>query len=182
MTSLVDVFERLIEDDWKLEHKDADWLIREENKTANPEMRITGVKAVGFSLDQRGKNPWPFLANLAGVKKVCDAILVARIEDIHYVIAVEMKSGNTNKAPKQIASAHHFVEWLRGLLRLHDHWKDGWTFCGLISASPRKTERKGTSRRKLDMSVSRSRGYAIATIRNQRRLNLIDFHRELSAL
>lgn len=182
MTSLVDIFERLIDDAWKLERKDADWLVREENKTDNPELRITGAKALGFSLDQGGaKTPWPFMAALPGMRSVCDAILVTHIEGTSYVIALEMKSGNPGKAPKQIASAWHFMEWLRELLKLNGHWNEGWTFCGLISTAPRRQEKKGTSRRQLEMTVDNSRRYKTARIQNQRRLNLIDLHQGLLA-
>lgn len=182
MTSLVAVFEQLIDEAWKLECKDACWLIREKNKTKNPELKISGVSALGFSLDRgEGSDPWPFLAALPGMRKVCDAILIAQIENVSYVIAVEMKSVNTGKATKQIASMWHFTEWLRELLKLNEHWNFDWEFCGLISSTPRRQEKKGTSRRRLNMTVSRShKGYRIAHLNNERRLNLWDFHRELT--
>ncbi|MBS1139192.1 MAG: hypothetical protein H6R13_645 [Proteobacteria bacterium] len=184
MTALVNIFGQLIHENWKLECKDADWFVRENSKTENPELRISGASALGFSLDKGdGSDPWPFLAALPGMRKVCDAILVTQIEDVSYVIAVEMKSGNTGKAPKQIASTWHFTEWLRELLKLNGHWDCDWKFCGLISSTPRRQEKKGTSRRRLKMTVNESsKGYRVAHICNERRLNLWDFHREMTAI
>ncbi len=180
--SLVNTFDALIQDDWKLPRDGAFWLIREENNTSNPLLKVTGAKATGFSLDKSGAKPWPFLKALEGVLKVCDGIVVSQIEGRSYVLAIEMKSDNTTKAGKQIYSTWLLTEWLRGLLKLHGHWDGDWRFCGVISSTPRRQESKGTSRHVPSLQVYRDPPkYPLIHLRNQQKLNLIDLDNALEA-
>jgi hypothetical protein len=182
VTSLVEVFDALIQDDWKLSRTGAFWLIQEVNKTANPLLKISGASSIGFTLDKSGAKPWPFLKPLEGMLKVCDAIIITQIKDRNYVLAIEMKSGNTTKAGKQIHSAWIFTEWLRGLLKLHSHWGGDWYFCGIVSSTPRKQARKGTSRHEPALQVFRDpKKYPLVHLRNQQKLNLIDLDNALVA-
>lgn len=181
MRTLVDVFGELIQPDWRIERKDADWLIRESNKTKNPELTLTGAPAIGFSLDRQGKSAWPFLLPLPGMLSVCDAVMVTVVGDRGYVLAVEMKSTNTTRAAKQIRSCWHLMEWLRALLELNGHWRNGWCFCGLVSSTPRRQERKGTTRRGGDLEVTKGGPYPTVHARNQRRINLIDVDNALTS-
>lgn len=183
MTSLVDIIEQLIKEEWMLERSGSAWVVREENITNNPELRIAGARAVGFSLDRgNGMDPWPFMAALSGMRRVCDAIIVTHVEDTHYVIAIEMKSGNIGQATRQVVSAWHFMEWLRALLRENKHWAGGWKFCGLISSVPRRRERKGTTRRRLEYEISSlpNHPFSVAHIKNKRRIDLQGFHRVMA--
>lgn len=179
----MEVFKQLIKEEWALERSGSAWIVREENKTENPQLRIAGARAFGFSLDRSGgMDPWPFLGALAGVRRVCDAILVAQIEDTIYVIAIEMKSGNIGQAKRQVVSAWHFMEWLRALLRENEHWAGDWKFCGLISSVPRRRERKGTTRRRLEyeIHVLPNHPFSVAYIKNKRRIDLLGFHRVMA--
>lgn len=180
--SLVDKFNELIQDDWKLHREGAYLIVRESNQTSNPLLKVTGSKAIGFSLDKSGAKPWPFLKPLEGIQKVCDGIIVTEIERRAYIFAIEMKSGNTTKAGKQIHNTWLLVEWFKGLLRLHNHWNKDWCFCGVISSTPRRQERKGTSRHVPPMQVLRDpKKYTTIHLMNQQKLNLVDLNNALEA-
>lgn len=180
--SLVDIFNSLIQDDWKLPREGAFWMVREANQTSNPLLKISGASSTCFSLDKSGAKPWPFLKALEGVLKVCDGIVVTQINERAYVVAIEMKSGNTSKAGKQIHSAWLFTEWLRGLLKLHGHWESDWSFCGIVSSTPRRQERKGGTRHEPPLQVYRDpKKYPLVHLRNQQKLNLIDLDNVLVA-
>lgn len=180
--SLVDTFNELIHDDWKLPREGAFWMIREANSTSNPLLKVTGALATGFTLDKSGVKPWPFLKALEGMQKVCDGIIITEIDSRAYVVAIEMKSGNISKAGKQIHSTWLLIEWLKGLLKLHDHWDKNWCFCGVISSTPRKQERKGVSRHESPFQVYRDpKKYPTVHLRNQQKLNLIDLDNALGA-
>ncbi|HMW28830.1 MAG: hypothetical protein JSR64_05745 [Nitrospira sp.] len=180
MMSLVGVFEGLIHSDWRIERIDSNWHVREHKPTSNPDLKISGAKAFGFSLDQSGRMAWPFMQALAGMHKVCDAIIIAEIDDAPLVIAVELKSGNIGTASRQIHSTWLFMEWLRTLLEYHSHWPHGWMFCGLISSTPRRQEHKGTTHRNRSFEIDKSGPYPVAKIRNRPNINLRDLHKELS--
>ncbi|MBI6546964.1 MAG: hypothetical protein HY692_09235 [Cyanobacteria bacterium NC_groundwater_1444_Ag_S-0.65um_54_12] len=64
-----------------------------------------------------------------------------------FVFVLEMKSNNFKSAKKQLASARLCLEWLKGLLSLHNHWQGEWKFIGVISRGSRRQERKGTTAR-----------------------------------
>lgn len=183
MTKLVSVFESLIEDDWHLERQGSNWIVREHNlSSTNSVLHVFGAQAIGFSLDQQGRAPWPFMKGLKGMHRVCDAIIVAHLDGNEYVIAIEMKSSNTGGANKQIRSARVFVQWLLDLLKLNDHWKDTWRFCGVISSTPRRQIRKGTTRRaKEPLEVVSGSEYPVVHLKNRTRLNLHDLHNRLVA-
>jgi len=183
MTTLVKVFDSLIDHAWCLERRDSDWFVREHNKTETPELKVFGAKAFGFSLDQAGKTPWPFLQAMKGVRSVCDAVVVTCVEDCHYVVAIEMKSSNTSKAGKQIKGTRLLAQWLLDVLALHGHWTEEWKFCGVISCTPRRQERKGTTRRVREaIDMDKVSDYPVAYLKNRNRLNLHDLHNRLVAL
>lgn len=183
--TLVDKFREIIHPTWHLKKEDAYWIVRENNQTQNSELKITGASAFVFSLDQgHGKDPWPFLNGVAGIKRVNDALLVTEINGFSYFIAIEMKSTNTTKANEQIVHAWFFSKWLNELMIRNKHWVRDWEFCGLISSTPRRQERKGTSTRKIsDIEISTtSKGYRVAHIKNKKRLNLHDLHNSLQGV
>ena len=187
MNCLVDVFENLIQEDWRLLREDAAWLVQEKNNEKDPSknqiLALTGTKMLGFSLDHNDirKNPWPYFKPLKGIMRVNDAIIITRIQETHYVIAVELKSNNSGQANKQIKSAWYLMEYIRAILELNEHWKEGWVFCGLISSICRRQERKGTSRRQFEMDIHNNGNYRTGLIRNVPRLYLHDFHNRMSS-
>lgn len=177
MTSIVEVFEQVICRDWLIERHNSDWYVREHNITSNPVLKLFGAKAFGFSLE--GRIVWPFMNQLQGLHKVCDAIIVAEVDNTAFVVAVEMKSNNIGSATTQISNSWLFMEWLGGLLESHMKFRRDWLFCGLISYTPRRQERKGTSRRRPDISISNSGPYPVAFIKNRVRLNILDLRNAL---
>ena len=112
---------------------------------------------------------------MKGVRKVCDALIVMQRDERNYVIALDMKSTNEGEAERQIASSRLLMAWLIELLKLHRHWSGSWTFCGVISFTPRNLERRGTVARKTPIPVPNSSqwGYPVFRLDNHPRLDLL---------
>lgn len=148
--SLVSLLEELIHQDWQLNKEGNDWLITEDSQEAtHTQVKIGGCRSLAFTLDVKNKNAWPFLNALEGVRSACDGIIVAEYKEQTFCLLLDMKSSasGTSKAIKQIRSNYLLMEWLIGLLQLHNHWNGQIIYSGIVSLKPRKTERKSTSKR-----------------------------------
>ncbi len=83
---------------------------------------------------------------LTDVRKMCDGIVIFSQSEREYILGVEMKSGSTKNAHRQIRNGEILCEWLIKLLREYEHWDGNYTFHGVIAKSPRKINDKGTTR------------------------------------
>jgi hypothetical protein len=179
--SLVNCFEQLIHPDWRLPRNGSIWLLTEPknvNKQGkNYQIELIGGPSYAFSLDQSETDPWPFIraAELKGIRKVCDALIVIQRDEHNYVVALEMKSTNPDKAERQIASSRLLINWLIDLLKLHNHWNGNWKFCGVISFTPRNQERKGATTKKTTFPtpISNRWGFPVFRLHNHQRLDLL---------
>lgn len=179
MSGLVGCFERLIHSDWWLKRDKGEWILSESQAKAgqNAELRIHGGPSLAFSLDKPGANPWPFLneATHAGIRSICDALVIIEKDGFACVIAVEMKTKDEGNAENQIENGRLLLQWLFDLLNIHGHWRTEYQFCGVISFKPRRLERKGTTARTTFPKPETSRrGYPIFRLLNHPRLNLIE--------
>lgn len=179
---LVACFERLVHPDWRLLRSGSMWVLREQKNQnregKNCQIELLGGPSFAFSLDQSEADPWPFMraADMDGLRKVCDALIVVQRDDRNYIIALEMKSTSEGKAGKQIASSRLLMAWLVDLLKLHRHWTGDWVFCGVISFTPRNQERRGATAKKtpVPMPDTSPWGYPVFRLHNHPRLNLLE--------
>lgn len=174
MTSLVELFEQLIHEEWRLETEGNQWVIRETQQTNNPELRIGGCRSLGFSLDKAGTNPWPFIKSAApkGIRSACDGIIIAERENQTVIFAVELKSGSEGKAHKQLTSSRYLIDYLCKLLTLHTTWSGEYIFAAIIASTPtRRTVNKRPTAKDL---------FPIYPIENQSTVKLTDFMDKLS--
>jgi hypothetical protein len=179
VTRIHSVIGNIIDAKFHCERKEAFWIVKETDVgTKNKELKLTGAKAVVFSLDQKSLDSFPFLKkSVSGIRKVCDAIAVFEIDNIYYVVAIELKSLNLGKAYVQIENAKYFIDWLKALLKKHGHWDKSIEFYGLISSIIRKQPDKGTSRRDINKIFEIKRtSPKVIQIKNQHSLNLIQLH------
>lgn len=140
-TRLQDGGERIV---WHLTEPDAEHCL----------LKIHAHAAVAFSLDQRGKSPFPFLGTgLAGMHTVADCIVVTEYQGIDYIVIIEMKTTpnprSKKKAVQQILASGRLMEWLCKTLQALEHWHGMPMVVGVISYLPRETPRKGTFARAL---------------------------------
>ena len=180
--SLVQVFEQLIAAEWKLERRGSDWLVVEPNSENNL-LRVGGGRSFAFSLDQKGRDRFPFMrpnTPLVGVRSTCDAIVVADFDGDYIVVAIEMKTKEADKgdAMKQIEAGRHWLQWIFNLIRMHGHWRNDCRFCSVVSLKPRRQVRKGiTSRRSMPVLPSAESGRCgepMFVLKNHPKLNLSD--------
>jgi hypothetical protein len=172
----VALFEDIINEQFWLERKDGRWLVVEGNQAAtNKKAEICGCQMLVFSLDQNKLDPLPFIKHNTtkkGMRSVCDAMIVTSYQEKTYFCALDMKSGKANSAPKQIESARQLFAWLLGLAKFHGHWSGEFNddyFFGIIHLPPRKTERKGETRRSTEITrpdKSHGGAYPIFTLKN----------------
>lgn len=137
--------------------------------------------SIAFSLDQKGKTPFPFLGKaLAGMHTVADCILVTQYKNTEYILIIEMKAnpghGARPKAIKQIQASARLMEWLCKTLSALDHWRGEPVYLGVISYLPREQARKGTSVReappKVPLPDEQDCDFPIWELRNRERLDV----------
>jgi hypothetical protein len=136
--SLIASYQALIPSGYLLPNQGGFWQLFEEDKQAgHTHFQIAGGRSVAFSLDKKGVNIFPFFSSqLTGVCQVNDGLLVSDVDGQTYIVAIEMKTSETDKkdALKQIESGRLFVNWVIQLLRFHGHYlgsKDEWVFLAL---------------------------------------------------
>lgn len=175
--TLLQRFDDLIRLDWRLAREGSCWLVREPG-AGHDLLRICGGRSLVFSLDRQGSDPFPYIkenTSLSGMRSVCDALVVTHVNGRDYVFAVEMKTGQSRNAEKQIESAKLFIEGINGLLRTHGHWSGDVTFCGVLSFKPRSQERKGTTARTpLPRPERNAAGIMLFRLKNHRRIDIPD--------
>lgn len=185
--SLLQTFEDLIDPDWRLERKGGEWVVSEPG-SEHSSLWISGTRSFAFSLDHKTEDRFPFMREntpLAGMRSTCDAIVIATNRDETMVVAVEMKTKESDKAKalKQIESGRLLVEWLCDLLRFHGHWHGTYRFCGIISLKPRRQERKGTTSRRtapvLPPAETSRNSDPVYVLKNHPRLNLADLAKSI---
>jgi len=178
--SLLEKFEQLIDQDWRLKREGGEWVVSEPG-SEHAFLWISGRRSFAFSLDHKMKDPFPFMrpnTQLHGMRSTCDAIVIAVKGDETMVVAIEMKTKESDKAKalKQIESGRRLVEWLSGLFYLHGHGNLSYRFCGIISLKPRRQERKGTTSRRtsplLPPAETSRNGDPVYVLKNHPRLNL----------
>lgn len=178
-SALVTAFQQLVPDSFALERKDNYWVLAEP-KAPNSRFELAAGQSHGFTLDKPGIDVFPFCSTaLKGVKSVNDALVVAKVNNEVYVVAVEMKSskGQIQDAVKQIETGRLFAAWIRELLSLHGHWHGGaCKFFGVVSLKPRSQSRKGTSTRGavLPAPAMARAGYPYFVLTNQPRTSVED--------
>lgn len=187
MTPLVSAFQELIPADFVLGREANYWVLLEPS-APNSRFELSAGKSHGFTLDRPGLDVFRFFSSsLKGVKSVNDAIVIAIVESEVYVVAVEMKSSEdqVGDALKQIETGRLFAAWVRRLLSLHSHWAGGaCRFFGVVSLTPRRQERKGTSTRggKLPAPDKARGGYPYFVLKNQPRTSVDDLVKRMMAL
>lgn len=159
---LLQKFRELIHVDFILSQEAGYWKVIETAPSAlNKEVEIGGCKSFGFSLDKDGVEPWAFIkpnTTLAGMKQVCDSVVIAHDEDNDYIIAMDLKSTRSGSARKQIRSTKILVDWIIELMRQHNHWNGNYKFIGIINKVGRSQPKKRTSRRSNSVLVSQVEG------------------------
>lgn len=186
-SALVTAFQQLVPASFALTRENNYWVLVEP-RAPNGRFELSAGQSYGFTLDKPGVDAFPFCSNaLKGVKSVNDALVVAKVNDEVYVVAVEMKSseGQITDAVKQIESGRLFVAWVRQLLSLHGHWHGGaCKFFGVVSLKPRSQSRKGTSTRGgvLPAPQTARGGYPYFVLTNQPRTSVEDLIRRIVTL
>ncbi|MFA7241490.1 MAG: hypothetical protein WC091_15365 [Sulfuricellaceae bacterium] len=178
MKLLVQCLEDLIDDDWKLERSSNRWLVKElGDKATHNLLEITGGKSIAFSLDKSGNKAFPFMcANtpLGGMHSVCDAIVIALLNGMPFVVMIEMKSTKKGDAGKQLQRSRVFMDWIVELLRINGHCSAKPKACGVISFKPRQQERKGTTTHASMPEPGLVDGLPVFQLKNHPRINLVD--------
>jgi hypothetical protein len=178
-SALVTAFQQLVPASFALQRENNYWVLT-ESQAPNRRFELAAGRSYGFTLDRPGVDAFPFCSNaLKGVKSVNDALIVARVNDEVYVVAVEMKSskGQIPDAVKQIETGRLFAAWVRQLLSLHGHWHGGaCKFFGVVSLKPRSQNRKGSSTRGgvLPAPQTARGGYPYFVLTNQPRTSVED--------
>lgn len=186
MNALVTAFQQLIPSTFILEREGGYWIV-EEPRAGNSRFEIAGGKSIAFTLDQDEVTVFPFFsAALKGVNSVNDAIIVAIVKKVTYVVAVEMKTspGHTGDAMRQIESGRLFTAWLRQLLSFHKHWGGGpCNFFGVVSLKPRRQVRKGSTTRSAELPAPiqspHGGGYPCFVLENHPRVSIADLVQKL---
>lgn len=183
--NLAQHFEGLIAADWKIGREGSFWTVLEPGSNHSL-FEIGGARSMAFSLDQKHLDRFPFFSQTApkGLRQANDAILIADVEGLSYIIAIEMKNSlaDKSKALKQIESGRCFVHWIEQLLRLHGHWSGESQFCGLISLKPRRQVRKGLTRRSAELpnpEPSPHGPYSVFVLANHPRVSVHDLIKQL---
>lgn len=185
-SALVTAFQQLIAGDFALARESNYWVVSEPG-APNNRFELAAGQSHGFTLDIDGVKVFPFWTDaLAGMKSVNDALVVAKVEDAVYVVAVEMKSsmGQVKNAEKQLETGRLFLAWARQLLSLHGHWRGGaCRFFGVISLKPRRQERKGGSTRGAVLPAPQTArgGYPYFVLTNQPRTSVDDLVKRIVA-
>ncbi|MEN4561947.1 hypothetical protein [Pantoea agglomerans] len=154
MAEITSIFQSSIEADYVLKKENAFWVVEETNpNTKNPKLLVNGSGIFGFSLDCTtvSKPAWKFIKTnaVSGLNSVCDGIFVTCIDSCDYFVAIDLKSTNSNGAPKQLVTSIRLCQWLYSVLNLHGHLDKPAKFIGVISKiSQRAQTVKRTSVRK----------------------------------
>jgi hypothetical protein len=181
-------FDELIAPDFRLPRNGSLWQIHEPG-AGNCLFEINGGASVGFTLDQSGKNVFPYFnTQPAGMQQVNDGLVVAEVEGQAYVVAIEMKTSNSDrnrsKALRQIHAARCFVQWVEQLSRLNGYGAGEYKFVGVISLKPRSQPRKGTTSRQQDIPApapSPHGGYPVFMLENHPRTSVQELVKKLKA-
>ena len=183
--SWVTHFEALISSDFILPRQKGMWQLQEPG-AGHALFEINGGASVGFTLDQKSKNAFPYFKDAApvGMRQVNDGLVVADIEGQTYVVAIEMKTskGECPKALKQIESGRRFVAWVAELSELNGHGAGGYQFVGLISLKPRTQPAKGLTRRSAELPEPEEspHGYPVFVLHNHPRTSVQDLVKKLA--
>lgn len=134
-------------------------------------LTIHARDSIAFSLDQKGKTPFPFLGTaLAGMHTVADGIVVTTHEGHDYIIIIELKTTpnlrSKNKAIQQIHASARLMEWLCKTLVALEHWAGEPTVIGVISYKPREIPRRVGTAREMPKAVDDA-GIAVFELSNQ---------------
>ncbi|WP_171940486.1 hypothetical protein [Herbaspirillum rubrisubalbicans] len=174
----VQLFQEMVAPDWHLDRDGSKWIIREENKGSNnKEVQIHGCSCFAFSLDQKGKDPFPMLSGKPpGMKRVCDAMIVAVWNGKTYFCAMDLKSSNSSGATKQLEAARRTFEWLAGMAKFTGAEFNSYVFFGVINLAPRDMVRKSTSRKSAEIPPPENStygGYKYFQLRNHPKVDLL---------
>lgn len=180
MSTLVELLEETIHQDWRVPREGSRWKITETSKGAtHTELFVSSGRSIVFSLDQSGLDPWPYIKSntaISGIRSVCDALIALSTEGRDYFIALEMKSSTSGEASarKQIARSKAFVEFIASLLEFDSQWNGEYVFIGIISTGARRQPKKGTTGRSSVAESARETFGTVLYLRNQDRINLLE--------
>lgn len=108
-----------------------EWMIESKGTTHKPQkvqLDKTGRRNIVYTLYRFDLEDKEFLTFLnksddspEGLRKFCDYVLLAEVNDKSFVILIEMKRGKPGDAEKQLKASQTFMEFLyRSAERLHD--------------------------------------------------------------
>ncbi len=145
---MISSYGSIINQDNVLEKNGSSFKITENNpNSCNKLLEIVASNGFGFTLDIPSVVNWAFLKTdcPAGIKKVCDGIIVCTKGQETYFILIDLKSKKSKDANKQILSSRFLCEWLNNLINLHLKIPDRINFIGLICLAGRNAPSKGTT-------------------------------------
>ena len=143
--TIIETIRQTIHQDCLLKRKDRDWQIG-ESPLVN--LRAPHRHSIGFSLDNRAKEPFPFFSSQppAGLVKMCDAIIALPYKETLYLFLVEQKTAHKDDYKKQLVNGALFCNWLFSLYKYHGYINVKPVLIGLLIRQPRqKAPRKGTT-------------------------------------
>ena len=145
---MISSYSSIINQNNVLEKNGSSFKITENNlNSRNKLLEVVASNGFGFTLDIPSVVNWAFLKTdcPAGIKKVCDGIIVCTKGQETYFILIDLKSKKSKDANKQILSSRFLCEWLNNLINLHLNISDDINFIGLICLAGRNTPSKGTT-------------------------------------
>ncbi len=145
------------------------------------------ISYFGFVVEAGDPEPLALLGSqntpgvgLTGIRKMCDGIIIFSQGEREYVLGVELKSGDTQDAHKQIRNGEILCEWLSKLLKEYGHWNGSYKFCDVIAKHQRRTSNKGTTKHNgHHLKVERNNGRNILNIRNSSKEYLLQIARSI---
>lgn len=125
MQNLIEVLNEVVHPDYKLDTSKSLTISETSQDTASRKTTCKQVTIVGagqvfaLSLDNRGKDPFPFFQDVSNVNMKNDAIAFCKYEDRLYVLIIELKSGNAEDGVKQLRAGKLFVDYLLGVIKMN---------------------------------------------------------------
>ncbi len=176
---------------YHLERENKEWLVQGSEgkiRLKVPNHRAWG-NSIGFSLDKdldtdlnaeiesKTRPPLAFFSgnppeNLA---KMCDAMIAMTYQQKLYLLAIELKSGDTGDYKKQLANGKHFWQWLMALCKEHGYINSVPIYASVLIMEPRNTQSKGQATRQHNICIEENKvGDWALTVKNQTTINIGD--------
>lgn len=110
--SQLDLIDKLLSD----KYKDISGYLTEIDRANDVNMNIKiadhRINHLLYKIDSKGKEDlFPYFNDITGLKKFCDYILFAEVDNYLYLLLIELKKG-TSSAVKQLKASNCFAEFI----------------------------------------------------------------------